>query len=456
MRRRLDRGILGSNQLPVLVVLALLCTGVASAQGAPPDYQIGFPPHGDFSGSDFESVQLNNNNLHIEIPLWSVPGRGPSVGLKYVYDSKGWGFKENCNRISGTCTDTVTPYPVKAGVVGNHLAFTLVGSQSYQINSGRQTYQCSGGVNIFSYSYNMSAPDGTHHHFLPDPVQVGTTGCLPNPAAVYADDGSGWIIQIATGKLIRKDGTVFGTTVEDTNGNEVTAVADTLGRQLGSNGYYDSNGVLRTVPVTNQFLSIYTHLCGSSSADYCIEYSTSNWAAPHVITLPNGMTYTFTYDTGSKTHPYYGQPLSVIVPTGGQITWGWNGEGDSGPILQSRQLSGDPAPWLYLGNKVTDPAGNDTVYTCGEYTPPHAGPAAVPNCYFIKKQFYQGSSTSGTLTKTLQTDYWTTNEPAILPIHETTTWNTINLVSRTETDYDSYPAPAWTSYNISASNPTEV
>ena len=57
--------------VPASVILALFCwTGIAFAQGAPNDYQIGFPPHGDFSGTDFENVQMNNGNLHIEIPLW--------------------------------------------------------------------------------------------------------------------------------------------------------------------------------------------------------------------------------------------------------------------------------------------------------------------------------------------------------------------------------------------------
>jgi hypothetical protein len=93
---------------------------------------------------------------------------------------------------------------------------------------------------------------------------------------------------------------------------------------------------------------------------------------------------------------------------------------------------------------------------CGLYVPPYAPPGAEANCYIIKKQYYQGSHTSGTLIKTVQTDYQTT-APAILPIRETTTWNQQSLVSKTETDYDSYPG--WTylggTANISASNPVE-
>src|SRR5207302_8992023 len=72
---------------------------------------IGFPQNGVFNGSDFDTVQLNNGNLHIEIPLWSLPGRGPSAYLKMVYDSKSWYLKETChtNHLTGdtTCGEAV-------------------------------------------------------------------------------------------------------------------------------------------------------------------------------------------------------------------------------------------------------------------------------------------------------------------------------------------------------------
>src|SRR5215467_14823574 len=94
--------------LTLLSVVFLISARIAVAQ-VPNDYQIGMPPHADFSGTDFENVQVNNNNLHIEVPIWSMPGRGPSTGYKYIYDSKGWDFLEHCNPISGYCSDRVEP-----------------------------------------------------------------------------------------------------------------------------------------------------------------------------------------------------------------------------------------------------------------------------------------------------------------------------------------------------------
>jgi len=431
----------------------------AFAQAAPNAYQIGVPEHGDFSGSDFENVQLNNNNLHIEIPLWNLSGRGPSIGFKYVYDSRGWGFNEHCGQKTGTCTDTVTPTPGIHGLgpTSNHLVLALVGPQTYHIKTTTGSYTCNGtGLVVVTYSYSIGTPDGTSHHFAPDPVESSNeTGfCFPHPTTLYADDGSGWMLNVDQNgvvvKAVAKDGTVVttstGSTAEDANGNDIVTTFgtsygnDTLGRQFNLDGsYYDSSGVLRASSVGGQNVAIQTHLCHLSSADFCNEYS-ATWLLPTTITLPNGQTYTFAYDQGSPTHPYYGQPLSVTLPTGGQIAWGWSGEDISGPILVSRQLSGDPQPWQYSGTTVTDPAGNDMVYTCGWYDPPYALLGGDPVCYIITKKYYQGSQTSGTLLKTVQTDYWTTGEPAILPTRETTTWNQQNLVSKVEMDYDSWVA----------------
>src|SRR6516165_10865348 len=69
----------------------------------------GFPDNGVFDGDDFESVQLNNLNLHIEIPVWGTKGRGPGAWAKYVYDGNNWYYKTVCSPHGMNCTDKVTP-----------------------------------------------------------------------------------------------------------------------------------------------------------------------------------------------------------------------------------------------------------------------------------------------------------------------------------------------------------
>src|SRR5258707_14427777 len=89
--------------LASIVLFALLgaCVSANAQTGAPSGYQIGVPPQGDFSGTGFESVQLNNGNLHIEVPLAETRGRGPSVACKYGYASLGWTYHEHCNTLTG-------------------------------------------------------------------------------------------------------------------------------------------------------------------------------------------------------------------------------------------------------------------------------------------------------------------------------------------------------------------
>src|ERR1700730_13351914 len=72
-------------------VLLALSSYASQAQQTDGDAGTGFPQNGVFAGSSIESVQINNGNLHVEIPVWSYTGRGGvESGVSFVYDSKGW------------------------------------------------------------------------------------------------------------------------------------------------------------------------------------------------------------------------------------------------------------------------------------------------------------------------------------------------------------------------------
>src|SRR5215471_480679 len=80
----------------ILAVAFLLLISPAPAQinaNVSGNTNTGFPANGAFSGSDFDNVQTNNGNLHIEIPIKTLNGRGEPITYKYVYNSKGWGIK---------------------------------------------------------------------------------------------------------------------------------------------------------------------------------------------------------------------------------------------------------------------------------------------------------------------------------------------------------------------------
>src|SRR5947209_1902226 len=76
-----------------VVLLAILLTckaALAQTDTIPDPNPAGLPEHAIFHGTDVESVQVNNGNLHIEILLAEIKGRGPSYTVKFVLDTKGY------------------------------------------------------------------------------------------------------------------------------------------------------------------------------------------------------------------------------------------------------------------------------------------------------------------------------------------------------------------------------
>ena len=141
----------------------------------------------------------------------------------------------------------------------------------------------------------------------------------------------------------------------------------------------------------------------------------------------------------------------MTLPSGAQISWTY-GPGDSGGrIVTSRTVTvnGVSPTWQYSYSRslygaitsavVTDPSFNDTQYTCLT----SSNFPAPPPCFIASAQYYQGSYTSGTLLKTISTDYTSYSLDSdnyyaqiYVPIRETTTWNQQNLVRKVETDWD--------------------
>src|ERR1051326_3129267 len=88
-----------------VILILVLATSSMFAQDENNKSNIGFPENGVFSGSKFDSVQLNNGNLHIEIPLFDVKGRGPNHAfLKLAFDTKHWSIHSFCHTVQGVTT----------------------------------------------------------------------------------------------------------------------------------------------------------------------------------------------------------------------------------------------------------------------------------------------------------------------------------------------------------------
>jgi RHS repeat-associated protein len=200
-----------------------------------------------------------------------------------------------------------------------------------------------------------------------------------------------------------------------------------------------------------------------------------NFTMLQSVVFPDNTYWAFQYDAAdpNNTSSYaFGDLLKVTSPTGGSITYTWglsNAMCSSGfdRAVQTRTVDANdgtgPHTWSYTfsginasssNTIVTDPLGNDTVHLI---TGMGAATIGGLSCSLYETQtlYYQGSLTSGTLLKTVNTDYqYTINpyDPAVIgsggvesdattvtnvfPIRVTTTLPN-GLVSKVETDYDS-------------------
>ena len=61
----------------------------------------------------------------------------------------------------------------------------------------------------------------------------------------------------------------------------------------------------------------------------------TTWTVPAQITLPDGTSYSFTYEQNK-----YGEPSTITLPTGGQISYTWVGpHDDAGRRVATRTLT---------------------------------------------------------------------------------------------------------------------
>lgn len=450
----------------------LACPFRAISQTLTNDNNSGLPANGVFDGSKIASVQINNGNLHIDLPVWSAKGRGIDTGFAYYYDNKHWAFATHCNVSQGVCFDNVIStgqeYPLLLGSFNYQFVNAKVIPEHCPDLPGTQTQP------VYE-NYELIEPDGTTHVFGPY-VSVDVTcadGVVTN--TVYAVDGSGWMMALDPSYhtplyAVRKDGLkVYNTSriIEDSNGNQLLPHAndgspnsalsgtDTLGNVVqGDGSYYDSTGTRRYTTVTSTTsVAVQTSECTFSQSDSCTEVSYTD-QFPQTIKMTNGDVYSFTYAQNQG-----GEPTSITLPGGASISFTWGAWDTGGRRVATKtiQAGGISGTWKYVYGPltsnsitVTDPALNDTVYTCSDNSP--------NPCYFTKEAHYIGSATGGTLLMTKATDYnlirFTKYTGAgYIPIRETTTWNQVNLVKKKETDWDLYSyaggTPTW-------SNPVEV
>ena len=409
--------------------MALIATSATRGQD---DYltRVGVPSFTTAMPVEHGFINLATGNLHLEIPLGSFPQRGgQSYEAKIVYDSSIW------TPSSGAwSTNNVG---IGYGGRGGWRSISS-GSPGYVAYDDKPAGTCSrdGKTTDNSFkNFSWTAPDGTVHNFrtgTPWTVPVRyTTACLAGswggvPHDAVSDDGLGYHIFVTAGCLqpyckpiatvYAPDGTrVNGGTVQDSNGNfyndQGAQGTDTLARTLinttGSPSllYHDvlnSQGGTSRYTVQTEQVNVNTAF-GTTNLEY-----SGTLSVIQSITLPDGASYSFTYDAGT-TSGHYGLLTSMTLPTGAVINYGYANFTDANSRVArwvtSRSTS--DGNWSYIPQvippcnsfncqqvTVTKPSGDSAVYT---FLPFLNGHGTWP----ITVQHYNGSPSPSNLLATL-------------------------------------------------------
>jgi hypothetical protein len=189
----------------------------SQAQEVNPGTESGLPPYGSFHGSDFDQINLQNGNLHLEIPMFSVKQRGKTFTWRFLYDSPEW---KNFWVPMPTPTNPHDGY--YSTTEANALGWRVVGPFDWGISPGDYEELVCPTTNLTYQLYanwTVMDPSGTLHQ-LPLRQETGNA-CAGQTLSGPALDGSGITYNAQTNIITLKDGTQFKPTgLEDTNGNK--------------------------------------------------------------------------------------------------------------------------------------------------------------------------------------------------------------------------------------------
>jgi len=318
----------------LLFVVALACLAGPSvtkvrAQDDDPLHAIGIPSLSGQIPVQNGSINVATGNLHLEFPLVSIPQRG-GLSLKYMltYDSNIW-MALNWGNF---------------GWASPGWNLTILGGNGYA-NSNFISHGFCDADQIEQWDEFMTwywtDPNGNTHYFPIHTEEGNATSChddtyrnVPTGDAL-AIDGSGYHMYVKdfiNVGVFAPDGTcVNGTWVNPTDIN-------------GNYGFSSSRGTdtLGRVPVTitttgnTETLSILNSGKNGGTSSYTITVRSINYYSNfknyyptpgtfngiQSIQLPDGTSYSFTYDSGT-TLGNYGQLTSMTLPTGGTINYSY-------------------------------------------------------------------------------------------------------------------------------------
>lgn len=475
-----------------LILVTVVLAGVSAGQVTP-----GAPPFASMGGGPFDSVDLGNLNAYVVFPVRHKAGRGTDFDYKLSYDSSVW-YPVGSSGSQSWQLVSSTSLPGWKGLSPagqSYIGYTMAYSSGQCYNgSGYNNWQ------VWSYSsfYYVDQKAGVRHSFSGGWAYATNSGsgCGPTPGyspssatqSSLAPDGSGYSLVVtpvaggnATPYVVDRQNTNINAPIivnqnpgsetwTDRNGNQLTTSngvhTDTLGTTaLSVSGAAPSNTSLS-----------YTAPSGAT-ASYVVKYTTSTVQTkfgcsgvsefgpssqnlvteidlPDISQNPNSK-YTLMYETtpGDTHTPHYvtGRIAKVTLPTGGSISYTYNGANDGinctdGSTLSLTRTLSNGDTWQYSRSgsfnswttTITDPASNQTVINFAK----DSGSLNTGIFYETQRKVYQGSSTLlGTTIRCYDGNYASCSTAAVsAPITQTDTYHQLanGSASLSELKYDGF------------------
>lgn len=320
----------------MVALIAFLCTPSLA------QVDTGTPPFQSFGGGP-DIINLGNLNVHYSMPVFSRPGRGILFDYALAYDSSVWSVGSSWVPSSSTWGINRD----MAAMVGVVDVFTrqVPGCD----NQGAILYQFTGYVDS----------GGTSHRFLA--LAQDNIDCPGYTATKVLTDGSGMTVTVdgspsatvtlKSGEQIKPPLSVTPSTPGmegDSNGNQITSTI------VGSvTKFYDTLSTttpVLTIDATTPTSVKYKYASpANANATLTVTYATymvqTNFQCPGIaeyggtngianslldrVTLAEGSYYQFTYENIPNSVNVTGRIASVRLPTGGTISYSYQG-GDSG------------------------------------------------------------------------------------------------------------------------------
>jgi RHS repeat-associated protein len=345
-----------------LLQLLFLCLSLSdSAFAQDYVYATGNPSFGVNVPVENGFINVTNGNLHLEFPLATHKQRGSlSLNERLVYDSRIWmiGHYSNYywwpNNIPNTPNTQGGWRFVTGNETGNLVAVGSLPSETISDGCPVPPYY---GQHTRTYTIMAwNDPSGAMHKF--DATVVSDQDDCTNTYSQhvipgYATDATGYLLdQDASGNPVVRDNTgtqVYPQVIDrfgnywstDSNGNLV----DDLGRTpaivtkngnvtyydvLAPNGPINNNGTRVRYTVTTAPIQVKTYFHQPvDNGGYIVEWPDDSGAYGTLypvqsIQLPDGTSYTFTYDSkvlAGDTTAHYGDLKSITLPTGGVVNY---------------------------------------------------------------------------------------------------------------------------------------